>query len=67
MTLAALTTLGAGASLVQLYSALVYAGPGLIGTILDGLRQQVRAAGKTLSDLRGADAAAIAHHGLSGT
>jgi dihydroorotate dehydrogenase len=32
----------AGASLIQLYSALVFRGPGLVGDILDGLRLRLR-------------------------
>jgi len=35
----------AGASLVQLYSALVYEGPGLVSDILRGLEQRLRAEG----------------------
>ena len=50
----------AGASLVQLYSALVYRGPGLVTTILAGLKQRL---GKdAISDHTGRD-----HQGLSGT
>jgi dihydroorotate dehydrogenase len=63
----ALLKIRAGASLVQLYSALVYRGPGLIGGILSGIADELRRSGETLASLRGRDAAAIAHHGESGT
>ena len=53
------TKIRAGASLVQLYSALVYEGPGLARTILSGLA--ARLAGGTLADAVGSD-----HQGLSG-
>jgi dihydroorotate dehydrogenase len=48
----------AGASLVQLYSALVYEGPGLIPRILDGLRAKL--GGTPLKAFIGCRAAAIA-------
>ena len=35
----------AGASLIQLYSALVYQGPGLVRQIVDGLVKRVSAEG----------------------
>ncbi len=35
----------AGASLIQIYSALVYEGPGLVRRIVDGLAKRVRAEG----------------------
>jgi len=35
----------AGASLIQLYSALVYQGPGLVRRIVQGLAQRVTAEG----------------------
>jgi dihydroorotate dehydrogenase len=57
----------AGATLLQLYSALVYAGPSLVQEILDGLAARLAASGETLDAVRGRDAAAIAHQGLSGT
>lgn len=38
--------LRAGASLVQLYSGLVYEGPGIVGQILEGLSMRRRIAGK---------------------
>jgi dihydroorotate dehydrogenase len=47
----------AGASLVQLYTALVYEGPGLVTRIKDGLAARLRADGfDTLSDAIGVDA-----------
>jgi dihydroorotate dehydrogenase len=36
----------AGASLVQLYTALIYAGPSLVADILEGLAQRLKASGK---------------------
>ncbi|MBI3673592.1 MAG: quinone-dependent dihydroorotate dehydrogenase [Rhizobiales bacterium] len=48
--------LRAGATLLQLYSALVFEGPGLVGEILG-----------SLAEMTGVDAEAIAHQGLSGT
>jgi dihydroorotate dehydrogenase len=59
--------LRAGASLLQVYSALIYSGPSLVGQILDGLVQRLAASGQGLDAIRGADAAMIAHQGLSGT
>ena len=50
----ALEKIRAGASLVQLYSALVYQGPGLIADILKGMRQNVGAG--QLATLRGSQA-----------
>ena len=51
----------AGASLVQLYSALVYEGPGLVGRIKAGLAERVRAeGGSSLSAFIGRDARALA-------
>ena len=48
----------AGASLVQLYTALIYKGPGLFGTIADGLASCLRADGfSSVSDAIGTDAA----------
>jgi dihydroorotate dehydrogenase len=63
----ALLKIRAGASLVQLYSALVYSGPGLVTSILECLAAEVGRSGVPLSDLRGRDAADLAHHGSSGT
>lgn len=63
----ALLKIRAGATLIQLYSALVYEGPGLVTTILDGLAVELTRLGETLDSLRGRDAAQIAHHSGSGT
>jgi dihydroorotate dehydrogenase len=63
----ALLKIRAGASLVQLYSALVYRGPGLVTEILSGLAAELGRSGATLDSLRGSNAEAIAHHGGSGT
>ncbi len=63
----------AGASLLQLYSALVYAGPQLVTDIVAGLSQRVSQMGlKNYSQAIGVDAPAIAegrffHHSESGT
>jgi dihydroorotate dehydrogenase len=54
----------AGATLLQLYTALVYEGPAVVGRILDGLES--RLAGRRLAGEAGRDAEAIAHQGLSG-
>ncbi len=62
----ALLKIKAGASLVQLYSALVYKGPGLVAEILDGMAKELSARGKTIADLCGTEAEAIAHHGFRG-
>jgi dihydroorotate dehydrogenase len=62
----ALAKIRAGASLVQLYSALVYQGPALVTSILGHLAAEV-GRGASLDSLRGADAAALAHQGSSGT
>ena len=51
----------AGASLVQLYSALVYEGPGLVGRIKAGLADRVRAeGGRSISAFVGRDARTLA-------
>ncbi|MBM6583522.1 quinone-dependent dihydroorotate dehydrogenase [Microvirga sp. BT689] len=50
----------AGASLVQLYSAMVYKGPGLIGDIKSGLLQTLEAEKTSLTLALGRDASAIA-------
>lgn len=63
----ALLKIRAGATLVQLYSALVYGGPGLITAILRGMADELRRSGTTLASLRGRDAKALAHHTGSGT
>jgi len=58
----------AGATLLQLYTALVYKGPGLIGDILSGLSRKLDSSGAvSLTEIKGRDAATLAHHGLSGT
>ena len=58
---AAWTKIRAGASLVQLYSSLVYAGPGLIPEIKRGLLLRMQAEGATsLASIVGRDAAALA-------
>ncbi|KQT15352.1 dihydroorotate dehydrogenase (quinone) [Methylobacterium sp. Leaf399] len=58
---AAWTKVRAGASLLQLYSALVYAGPGLVGAIKAGLAKRIRAeGGDSLAAVVGRDAAALA-------
>jgi dihydroorotate dehydrogenase len=58
----------AGASLIQLYTALVYRGPGLIDEILAGIARRVRDRGlSSLAEAIGSRAAHWAHHGLSGT
>lgn len=58
---AAWTKIRAGASLVQLYSALVYEGPALVGTIKRGLLQRLRAEGSArLAAVVGRDAATLA-------
>ena len=62
----ALLKIRAGASLVQLYSALVYKGPGLVGEILAGIGQELSAKNTTLAALCGSEAEAIAHHGFKG-
>ncbi len=54
---AALAKIQAGASLVQLYTALVYRGPGLIGEILSGLSAALgEARGGRIGDLVGSGA-----------
>jgi dihydroorotate dehydrogenase len=51
----------AGASLLQVYSALVYRGPALISDVLDGLPKLLAARGITsLAEARGADAVRLA-------
>ena len=50
----ALAKIEAGASLIQLYTGLIYEGPGLIGAIKSGLASAVRRNGaKSLSELTG--------------
>jgi dihydroorotate dehydrogenase len=58
---AAWTKIRAGASLVQLYSALVYAGPGLVGEIKAGLLRRLEQEGaRSLTGIVGRDAADLA-------
>ncbi|MCG7394830.1 quinone-dependent dihydroorotate dehydrogenase [Microvirga sp. ACRRW] len=57
---AAWAKIRAGASLVQLYSAMVYKGPGLIGDIKSGLLQKVEKEKTSLAQAIGRDAAEIA-------
>ncbi|MGQ0484080.1 MAG: quinone-dependent dihydroorotate dehydrogenase [Hyphomicrobiales bacterium] len=49
----------AGATLLQLYSALVYRGPGLVAEIVEGLSARLRREGSTLAAIRGRDASAL--------
>ncbi len=49
----------AGASLVQLYTALVFKGPGLIGAIKRGLLAALAAEGLTLAQAVGRDVHAV--------
>lgn len=65
---AAWAKIGAGASLLQLYSALAFGGPGLIGEILDGLSKRLTLGGYScLSEAVGRDAERWAYQGLEGT
>ncbi|WP_404289787.1 quinone-dependent dihydroorotate dehydrogenase [Microvirga sp. RSM25] len=57
---AAWVKIRAGASLVQLYSAMVYKGPGLIGDIKRGLLQTLENENTSLAQALGRDASAIA-------
>jgi dihydroorotate dehydrogenase len=57
---AAWAKIRAGASLVQLYSAMVYKGPGLIGDIKRGLLQILESEKTSLAQALGRDASAIA-------
>ncbi|MBZ6078596.1 quinone-dependent dihydroorotate dehydrogenase [Microvirga puerhi] len=57
---AAWAKIRAGASLIQLYSALVYKGPALIGEIKQGLLSALQEEGTSLDQAVGRDAAAIA-------
>jgi dihydroorotate dehydrogenase len=60
---AALAKMRAGANLVQLYSALVFRGLGLVGEIKDELINALeRGEARTLADLVGLDAADITAH-----
>ena len=58
---AAWTKIEAGASLVELYTALVFHGPGLIGQIKRGLSERLAASGASnMSEVVGREASAIA-------
>jgi dihydroorotate dehydrogenase len=57
----ALTKIKAGASLLQVYSALVYRGPRVLDDIIRTLTDEV-SAGRSLASLRGARAEELAHH-----
>ena len=58
----------AGATLLQLYSALVYRGPALVAEILAGLEGRLAASGaSSLAAVTGRAAAGLAHQGESGT
>jgi len=62
---AAFTKIKAGATLLQLYSALVFKGPALIGKIKRGLVSRLeQSAARRLADLVGKDAATIARDGV---
>ena len=52
----ALRKIRAGASLVQLYTGLVYEGPGLVKEIVRGLARRLELAGKNLTEIVGEDA-----------
>jgi dihydroorotate dehydrogenase len=58
----------AGASLLQLYTALVYRGPALVAEILEGLAARLQSRGSgSIAEAAGSRADEIAHHGLAGT
>ncbi|MGH6820389.1 MAG: quinone-dependent dihydroorotate dehydrogenase [Methylocella sp.] len=62
------TKILAGATLLQLYSALVFKGPGLVGEILGGLARRLdRSGAASLTEIVGREAEALAHQGLRGT
>jgi dihydroorotate dehydrogenase len=56
----AITKIQAGATLIQLYTALIYQGPGLIGVIKRGIAEHLRQEGCDLAQMIGAKAQAIA-------
>lgn len=64
---AAVSKIRAGASLLQVYSALVYRGPALVGDILSGILAELAHKETNLAALTGSEAEGIAHHGLKGT
>jgi dihydroorotate dehydrogenase len=53
----AFAKLEAGASLLQIYSVLVFEGPALVGAIHDGIAQELRRRGATIADVVGTRAA----------
>lgn len=62
------TKITAGASLLQLYTALVYRGPGIIDEILQGIEGKCREQGYShFREAIGSSAESLAHQGLSGT
>lgn len=62
------TKIRAGASLLQLYSALVYKGPALVEEILEGLAAKLTSAGYgAVEEAVGCEAEALAAQGSSGT
>jgi len=65
---AAWTKIRAGASVLQLYSALVFNGPALIDEILSGLSMKLKAAGYgVVEEAVGCEAEVLAAQGSSGT
>lgn len=61
----AFTKIKAGATLLQLYTGLIYGGPALIGKILRGLVAEVEASGfQSIEEARGIDAASWAEKPL---
>jgi dihydroorotate dehydrogenase len=52
----AMAKIEAGATLLQVYSMLVYEGPGMVGALHKGLAQMLRARATTLEALRGSKA-----------
>jgi dihydroorotate dehydrogenase len=59
---AAYAKIRAGASLVQLYSALIFRGPGLVGEILTGLKDLLKADGRsTIAEAMGVEARSLAN------
>ncbi|MEY3551914.1 MAG: hypothetical protein RL735_262 [Pseudomonadota bacterium] len=53
----AFAKLEAGASLLQIYSVLVFEGPALVGTIHDGIARELKRRGATIADVVGTRAA----------
>ena len=50
-----LACLEAGATTVQIYSSLVYEGPGIVGSLTDGLARRLRSRGQAVADVSLAD------------